>query len=241
MKKLLALLLSLMLMLSLTACGNKDKDADATTVATEEADVENDVVEEEKEPGQDVVEAFLGAIAEFNLAEALSYTDGADVALPFDDIDGIKDIMIEAMGEEVSDELKDSAINFIEVILLAYSNSIEYEIEGYEEDGDQLVYTVNATYADIESIDYDAIGEDYMTELMENGTITEDMSEEEMYIALFDAMAELFADTISTTDTKTEILTLVLNEADGKYIISQSDSDAGSFMDDISDIQDFSF
>lgn len=221
MKKLLALLLVVVLAFSVVACGTKD--AGTTEKPGEKPAVEK---EDDSKEAEKVAEEFFDAFVELDFDKAEKYVDDKAVVE-----EAAKELDFDAMMDTLPDEFSPYKSYFEEMfdaILDAVLKDFDYEIKGVEEDGDKYIVEVELTApvtTDLEGYFEDAMSEDSMgalaMELYTNGTITEDMSEDEIYDAVFAAMVDYVKDQVKNVDvsTETETVKVTVYEKDGEWLI----------------------
>ena len=236
MKKLLALLMALCLGLTMfTACGNKEEGEDTKKEEKAEKEEKEESAEDE---AKKVVESFMDAFVEFDMKEAAKYVDDDSFIdeLGAESKDDMIDVVMDMMGEEVG-EYADMFEPLAELIVDKFIDSMSYEITDTEEsDDDEFTFTVELTSADFESVDFEEIfgsvldqeaSEELAMELIENGTITEDMTEEEMLAVVFEEVIKIAEDTIEDLDIETtkEEQEIVVVKDDDEWIIDAKASE----------------
>ncbi len=214
MKKICSLLLALTLVLTMLA-------------GCQEAPVAN-----EKDSAQVAVSNYMDALAEFDFKTASFYTGDPEAAManfPYENIDDAVEKTVATMPENIL-KYEDSITDFTEVVFDVMKENTDYEIKNISEDGENYVATVEFTTVDTEKFDIETMMNDLManidvneltTQLLSDGTITEDMSEEEIYDILFPALFIVMSDTVKESDvaTVTTEETITVVKANGKWVV----------------------
>lgn len=218
MKKICSVLLALLLVLTtLSGCSSLgEKDA--------------------KSQAGEIIENYLTALMQFDFKTASKLTVNPEKMMknaPYESMDAGVTQIVNAMPEQFrayESDIREFATALFDVML----NNMSYTITNLEQVDDKFVATVQMTTVHSENFDMQTILTDMMsttdlqgllTQYMENGTITEEMSEQELYDIIFPAMFDKMTETIkdipveTTTDEETFDIVLV----DGNWLIDVSD------------------
>ena len=251
MKKLLSILLALTMVFSLAACGGDKAEKEAKKGEKVVDVVKDDEKTKEKDDealAEETVEGAMDAFCELNLKEFAGYVNGeADLGdMPFENKDDLTDMFLEELGSDPGMEGMIELIQPVfETVVDAMLDSMTYEITDVSEDNGDYNFTVNFECMDFEALDdFDSLmeGTDFettmmevVTELMESGDITEDMSEEEMMEALIPSLVEILEDVIvealESVDTNEAELEFVVTEEDGEWLIDAENSNVDALVE----------
>ncbi len=238
MKILLCMMLALAMALSFAACGEEEAPAGGVTEAPNEAKSETAA------PVADAVEGFMQAVVSLDSAEMSKYVDGE---LPEELKQADLKVIMEGMGEDFGA----STGEFEALIKKIVAAAISYEVKSVEEDGDTAVAKIALSIKDttaLENIDFDAMLADPAMEeklmgLIEDGTITEESSEEELMSAIFDlvlpVMEEAMLDALENVDVSVEEYEIPLVLKDGEWKISEDGGFSGSVLDTLNGVSAF--
>lgn len=217
MKKVCSLLLALALMLTMLAGCQKEP-----------------VTTDDKALALSVLENYMDAVVEFDFKKAASYTNDSEAAMaeiPYENLDDAVAKTVASMPENLL-IYEESITDFAEAVFTVMQDNTEYKILSFEEDGENYVGTVEYTNVNTEEFDIETMMTKLMADidynelaaqLLADGTITEDMTEEEIQNILFPALFMVMTDTVK----ETEVATITTEEeisvikVDGKWVISQ--------------------
>ena len=235
MKKMLKIalcaVLTLALVFSFVACSD---DAAKDEEVIEEVDGE--------EEAEKVVESFMDGFCEFDIKEMSKYCVDGDAFTENIGYEDFKQELIDRMSKEFSPELAVQLEPLFEGMVDIVSKTIEYKITDIEKDGDDYVVTVEYSSIDFEELsnysneafsgeNSTKMGEELAQELIDNGTITESSTQEEVVEALIAGMTDkVLNDLEGAIDDfekveKTVEITVV--EDDGEWLI---DEDSVTFV-----------
>ena len=217
MKKILSVLLAMMMVLTML-------------VGCQTQPVQND-----DEQARQVVENYLEALTSFKFKEAASYTNDPDALMadaPYESTQDAMDKIIETLPEEFQ-AYKTDVIAFGEALFENLQEKMSYQILNVEKDGETYLASIEITSIDFDNFDSTTLMnnmmqninvEELLTELLENGSITETMSEEEMmdvlFPALFQKMAEAAIELPVETTTEKEEFSVI--QMDGTWVLDVS-------------------
>lgn len=239
-KKLLALVLSLMLVLSFAGCSSDtaNEEKDEKEKVEEKADKKEKKEEKEKTPEEEaeaVAEAFMDAYIDFDSATLVKLVNDAD-ELP----EIFQQDILDQLVEEASAELPGYEEDFKEVFEVMFNSikkELSYEIIDVEEDEDKFTFTVSTSTPDFDNISFDDYFSDeamsnLLSEMLANGEITEDMSEEELMdtvmTAYFDMAKEVFTEIdFGTAIVETECKVVVVKDGK-KWVVDAANSELDS-------------
>ncbi len=221
----LCAMLTLALVLSFAACNNDAKESEV------KEEPKNDVVAEE------TAKDFMDALNEFDvdkMADCCADPDAFKDMLGFDDV---KDAVFEGMAEAgVDGEMAEMMAPFADGVIDIMKNRIDYEVVSVKEDGDDYIVTVeysvpdfgvagetlNTAFSEEESA---ALGEEIAQELVENGTITQTSTQEEIMDALINSMIDkllpIMEEAIENAEIVTEKAEIKVVEKDGKWFVDE--------------------
>lgn len=159
-----------------------------------------------------------------------------------------KEELMAKAGEEIG-EAAELYGPIIEKMFDEYVESFEYEIVEFGKDDGVYTAEVEFTCLDMESVsdglaatESDAIGEELMMEMLSDGRITMDMSEEEMMAVVMEEIApiieEMVDEAVKDADTKTLYLDFVVVEEDGKWVIDIDESSYDDLREELESINE---
>ena len=178
------------------------------------------------------VTSFMDSYCQFNLKDAFEHIENKDsYKLPFQDLEGailsVKESMTAEMTEEEASDYVDS---FIAPIFRKFVEKLSYKISDSKKEDDKFIFNIELASINSQNLSGSEYNPEELlleltTELYENGTITEDMTEEEMSQAMFkpmmQKMTEYILETIENSGTETKTIKLVLKKESGKYLITE--------------------
>ncbi len=226
MKKLLSLLLALVLTFSLAACGGGAGD-------------KNSKVNDSKEEATEVVEGFMDAYIDFDFADLEDYVDDfSDLPEEIQELDfsSALDEIIDEMPDGLSAYRDDWEDVFNRLFDIA-KECMDYKITDVnEESKDEYIFTVDLTVPDFESVDFDslvtnAMSEDTMMDLVTmgqaSGELSEAPTEEEIMAFLAPTIIQKINDALYDVEFETESqeIELVVVEENNEWMIDASKSD----------------
>ena len=225
----LCVVFTLAFVLSFAACSDK-ADVKEPTEKVEETDTQAEA--------KKTVENFMNAYCELDIEKMSGYC--VDSAAFVDSIGykNVEDIVIAGMkANGTDDRLAGYMTPFAKGIIDIIKDRTEYKVVKIKEDGDGYIATVEysmpnsklamSTFENImDSDDVEELGEEIAVELVENGTITSDSTEEEIIEAL---MAEVInrllpeiAEEIEVVERITNTIDIKVVEKDGKWYVDES-------------------
>ena len=159
-----------------------------------------------------------------------------------------KEELMAKAGEEIG-EAAELYGPIIEKMFDKYVDSFEYEIVEFGKDDGVYTAEVEFTCLDMESVseglaatEGDAIGEELMMEMLADGRITMDMSEEEMMAVVMEEIApvieEMVDEAVKGADTKTLYLDFVVVEEDGEWVIDIDESSYDDLREELESIDE---
>ena len=238
MKKLSALLLALCLLLT-GLCGCKK--AEEPTPSNPNDNPSKIVIDEkaDEKAATQVAEDFFDAALSLEIKDASKYTDDPDAFMekaPFESASDLFDTLSETIPAELA-PFADNLTPVMEEIMEIFLDEVSYEILSTEKDGDDYLVTVEATIPVTDDINF----EDYLDEtefqnmameLLANGTISEDMTQDQLMEALIPAIMDKIIDIIRDIDipTKTEETTITVVKVDDEWLVSSEEFDSAESM-----------
>ena len=229
MKKLLSILLAFVLMFSLVSCG-EIKDSD-----NKEKFKNQEVKKEEKKTDKQLVEetvkGFFDDLSELNFGGMKSYlSDSTSLPEEFNayNLDELVDETFSSLPAEAQGYIDEGTVKtYIESVLNKMKGYISYEIADITKANDEeYKAVVNLTLPDPESSNANEVLGEYMTEegtmtllqqLYEEGTITEESTQDEILGALMLKIFTVATEAIDEVEFKT-----VTNSAE--YIVVKNDA-----------------
>ncbi len=213
MKKMLSLLLALAMVLTVMAGCQKQPQP----------------VKDKSELAKEAVENYMEALMLFDFKEASTYTTNPEKMMesaPYDDLDDATNSILEAVPQDFA-AYEDSILTYADAMFRTMQEAMSYEIIGIEEDGDDYVATIELTTINTNGADVmtqmmeDVNIEELLLQLLEDGTINENMTEQELMDILIPAMFEKMADVVKNVplETTTTEETISIIEVDGKWLI----------------------
>ncbi len=237
MKKMLRIILcavlTLTLVFSFVACSDDAETQKTPEEVTEEVD--------HKADAKKAVKGFMDAYCEMDIAKMSEYCLDGEAFVNDIGYETAEEIVLAGMREsEVDEEMIQYMNPFAEGIIDIMKDCVEYKIVEVKEDGDDYVATVEYSTPDFQqalasletimsSEETAALGEEIALELVENGTITQNSTEEEIMEAL---MNEVIARILPEIAIEVEAADIVENTVDikvveknGKWYVDQNDVD----------------
>lgn len=180
---------------------------------------------------EETAKNFMDAYCEFNLKAAFEYLENKeDHELPFETLEGFFETMRASMTEDDTIEGMSSYVDkFIVPLYSKFVESLSYSIEKTEKQEDKFVVsvnleTINAENINTEDINFEEIMSQLATELTENGTLNEDMSQDDFLAIIMEhapeKMAEKMLSLLENAGMQTIPIKLVLKNVDGTYMIT---------------------
>ncbi len=182
------------------------------------------------------IERYMDALLEFDFKTAAGYSSHPEKILesaPYSNKEDAVLKMLAAMPENVQ-KYESSITNFAEAVFGLMQDNMAYKITDVEKVGSSYVATLELTSADTEKFDIAELMTTMMaeidlnnllTELIEDGTVSENMSQEEIYDVLFpvlfDSMSDAVKELPAETTTKEQTFTVI--EVDGEWLIDTSE------------------
>lgn len=231
LKKTASMLLCLSLAMSLAACGGNGGGSGTVNPEAPSSDVSN-----EEKKVEAPVKGFLDDFCNLEFSNLNDYLLEEEEELASFDFDALLEEEITgAITGSGMEEYADLFRPLIDKYLDVITSNMNYEIVETVKDGEN--YKVNVEFSSIpladiinamNSID-DAAGEDLGTKLVEEGKLTEGMSEEEMMKVVLEATVEYMSGVLDETakNAKPVIaeLDFVVSEKDGEWLIDNNASD----------------
>ena len=222
----LCALLTLALVFSFTACSD-----DAP---------KNNAVEEEKDNkalAEEAVKGFMDGFRELDIEAMSGYCLDGEAFKESLGFESVEDAITEGIVQSgANEEMVNLMAPYVESVVDVMKHRVNYEILSIEEDGEDYIATVAYTVPDYETAmatlqanygeeESQALGEEIAMELLENGTITQDSTQEEIAAALIDSMmdrllSELETIIIETEPVEDEVEISVI-EKDGKWYVDE--------------------
>ncbi len=224
------MLLSLSLVMSLAACGGNGGGSGVVPGApsNEVNNAEKDIV--------NAVEGFLDDFCDLEFSKLNDYLLEEDESLANFDFDALLEQEITgAIAGTGMEQYADLFEPLIEKYLDIITSNMKYEVVETVKEGEN--YNVNVEFSAIpisdiinamNSVD-EAAGNEIGTKLVEEGKLTEGMSEEEMMKVVLEATVEYISgildDTAKNSEPETAELNFVVSEKDGEWLIDGNLSD----------------
>ena len=198
MKKMLSVLLALVMVLTMMAGCQKGSApfADDSTLARKAA------------------ENYLDALMLFDYKEASNFTSDPDKMLEnalYEDLEEATNKIMSAVPQEFG-AYEGSIKTFADAMFDVMKNEMDYEITNVKKDGDGYLVSVKLTTVDYEGEDILADmmesvnAEELLMQLLEDGIINENMSEQQLMDAMIPAMFEKMADAVKDVPIATTTL-----------------------------------
>lgn len=184
---------------------------------------------------KEAVENYLDALMKFDFKKASEYTTNPEKMMensPYGSTDeAIRQIMNEMPAEfqAYESDIREFATALFDTV----ENSMSYEITNIKQDGDK--YTAEVTMVNTaDDLNLDSVITDMMEEAdlqgllvqyMEDGIISVDMSEQELYDILFPAVFDKMTDSVKnlTVETTTAEESFDVISVDGKWVVDVTD------------------
>lgn len=223
LKQMLCVLLAVVMVLALAACGSNGGGSKETV------------------PPDKVVEAFMDAYLAMDFQTATTYLDDASVLKDAVEYDSAKQgFLDDFVGQTPEMEpYRDDFEEFFDHMMQSIMDSIQYKIISTDVDGSNATVKIQVDAPDFDSIDMDAAmesvtGEDALMKilmpLIEDGTLTQNSTQEEMYDILVPEMIRLMTEAMDEaianadpSESGEDDFHLV--QKDGKWIIDTEKSD----------------
>jgi len=222
LKALLCVVLALSMVFSFAGCSD-DEPVAAPPV-------------EESGKSEDNAKAAVEAVME----DVLAYdVDAIEEKLDFECVD-----KEEILGELGDEELADLYAPIVEKMFDEYVDSFEYEITEFGKDDGVYTAEVKFTCLDTDAItesleggDSESMGEELVMEMLADGRITMDMSEEEFMDAIMKEMAplleEMMDEAIKDAGTKTMYLDFVVVKDGDEWVIDTESSNYDDLIEEL--------
>ena len=215
MKKCLSVLLALVMVLTMLAgCQGKSKPKDPETLARE------------------TVENYMDALMVFNFEKASTYTSDPDKMMedaPYNNLEDATAAIMDAVPEEFA-TYEESITKFADAMFDVMKDKMDYEITAVTKDGDDYLVSVTLTTVDSDGANFmtdmmsDIDIEEMLMQMLEDGIINENMSEQQLMDilvpAIFDTMTEAVQNASVSTTTIEENFRII--KVDGKWVIDTS-------------------
>ena len=189
------------------------------------------------------VTGFMDAICQLDFKSASSYVDSEDFLadIPFENLDGAKDLFMKELGDEVA-AYSDTFTPVADTLLGKITGSMSYEITSSEKTEDGYLHKITLNSIDFDQVgemdflselDFEALGTELINELLTNGTISLTSSEEEVMPALMtglrDKLLPIIEEGLDAMGTTTSELELLVAETDGTWKIVNEKSTFENF------------
>ena len=247
LKSIVSVLTALVIALSFTACKKTDTDNNSDKTSKTEASADK-AKESNADKAKKAAEEFLDAVSEFKFKDASELIDNNDVFEEAKDVNSFDELIEVALKESDTDlgELEQYGLdadffkNMLKKSLGLYK--MKYEIGDEKETDDNTVEVEYKIAIDIPDMDilsdpatkYADEMQKYAESLASSVSANPTDAEKKEIISktithVYDLAFEDMKDSVDTKDIKG---TLVLEENDGEWIISESDSDVDKLLEE---------
>ncbi len=187
---------------------------------------------DEKALAEKAVTNYMEALSSFEFGEAATYTTNPEKLMdsaPYAGQEDALEQMLENMPENIR-QYETSLQKFVEAMFDVMQSQASYEIVSVDKKGDSFAAKVTLTIIDVDNFDSNSMMnemmasidiETLMMQMLEDGTINETMSEQELYDILFPALFDAMTDALDdvTMETTTTEQTFNIVKIDGKWLL----------------------
>ena len=200
-----------------------------------------------EEEAKKVVENFMDDFCKLDVEGMSEHCADGDAFIDEIGYDNFKEELIDRMKKETSSELATQLEPLFEGMIEIVSDTVEYKIRSTKKVDDKYIVTVKYTSIDFEQMatysseafsdeNSQQMAKELADELVANGTITENSTQEEIVAALISGMTDMVLDELKTEinsfDKVDKTVEITVVEKDGKWLIDEESLDfVGKFLE----------